>query len=69
MGNKIMAMVAAANMDPNVNEDPEKLDLQRHPKRRGPVALASQSLDEMGGDAQRRGCRRDPAACSRKCRQ
>ena len=32
-GDKIMAMVAAANMDPNANEDPEKLDLQRHPNR------------------------------------
>src|SRR5215469_6108531 len=32
-GDKIMAMVAAANMDPKANEDPEKLDLQRHPNR------------------------------------
>src|SRR5215831_15457689 len=32
-GDKIMAMVAAANMDPKSNEDPEKLDLQRHPNR------------------------------------
>jgi cytochrome P450 PksS len=32
-GDTIMAIVAAANMDPTVNEDPEKLDLQRHPNR------------------------------------
>ena len=32
-GEKIMAMVAAANMDPEANEDPEKLDLQRRPNR------------------------------------
>jgi cytochrome P450 PksS len=32
-GDKIMAMVAAANMDPSANEDPQKLDLQRHPNR------------------------------------
>jgi cytochrome P450 len=32
-GDKIMAMVAAANMDPKANKDPEKLDLQRHPNR------------------------------------
>ena len=32
-GDKIMAMVAAANMDPKANEDPEKLDLERHPNR------------------------------------
>jgi cytochrome P450 len=32
-GDKIMAMVAAANMDPKANEHPEKLDLQRHPNR------------------------------------
>jgi cytochrome P450 len=30
---KIMAMVAAANMDPKANENLEKLDLQRHPNR------------------------------------
>ena len=32
-GDKVMAMVAAANMDPMANEDPERLDLQRHPNR------------------------------------
>jgi cytochrome P450 PksS len=32
-GDKIMAMIAAANMDPKANEDPKKLDLQRHPNR------------------------------------
>jgi cytochrome P450 len=32
-GDKIMAMVAAANMDPKANENPERLDLQRHPNR------------------------------------
>ena len=32
-GDKIMAMLAAANMDPKANEEPEKLDLQRHPNR------------------------------------
>jgi cytochrome P450 len=32
-GDKIMVMVAAANADPKANEDPEKLDLQRHPNR------------------------------------
>jgi cytochrome P450 len=32
-GDKIMAMVAAANMDPKANEEPETLDLQRHPNR------------------------------------
>jgi cytochrome P450 len=32
-GERIMAMVAAANMDPDVNERPEKLDLQRRPNR------------------------------------
>ena len=28
-----MAMVAAANMDPMANVNPERLDLQRHPNR------------------------------------
>jgi cytochrome P450 len=32
-GDKIMAMLAAANMDPNAKDDPEKLDLHRHPNR------------------------------------
>jgi len=32
-GDKIMAMVAAANMDPDANETPEKLDLTRRPNR------------------------------------
>jgi cytochrome P450 PksS len=32
-GDKIMIMVAAANMDPQANEAPEKLDLRRHPNR------------------------------------
>jgi len=32
-GDKIMAMVAAANMDPHANEDPERLDLERKPNR------------------------------------
>src|SRR3954465_8640078 len=32
-GDKIMAMVAAANMDPDANEHPEKLDLSRRPNR------------------------------------
>jgi cytochrome P450 len=32
-GEKIMAMVAAANMDPEANEHPERLDLQRRPNR------------------------------------
>ncbi len=32
-GDKIMVMVAAANMDPQANEAPEKLDLRRHPNR------------------------------------
>jgi len=32
-GEKIMAMVAAANMDPEANEHPEQLDLQRRPNR------------------------------------
>ncbi len=32
-GERIMAMVAAANMDPAANEHPEKLDLERHPNR------------------------------------
>ena len=31
-GDRVMAMVAAANMDPEANEHPERLDLQRHPK-------------------------------------
>ena len=33
MGDKIMAMLAAANMDPNANPHPEKLDLERRPNR------------------------------------
>src|SRR5262245_25281709 len=32
-GDKIMAMLAAANMDPDANPRPEKLDLQRRPNR------------------------------------
>lgn len=32
-GEKIMAMLAAANMDPEVNEHPEQLDLERRPNR------------------------------------
>jgi cytochrome P450 len=32
-GDRIMAMVAAANMDPQANEHPEHLDLQRRPNR------------------------------------
>jgi cytochrome P450 len=32
-GEKIMAMLAAANMDPQANPDPERLDLQRKPNR------------------------------------
>src|SRR5262249_41525615 len=32
-GDRIMAMVAAANMDPLANEHPEQLDLQRRPNR------------------------------------
>jgi cytochrome P450 len=33
MGDKIMAMVAAANMDPGANVCPERLDLERRPNR------------------------------------
>src|SRR5215468_802802 len=32
-GDKIMAMLAAANMDPDANAHPEKLDLERKPNR------------------------------------
>ena len=32
-GDKIMAMLAAANMDPQANPNPERLDLQRKPNR------------------------------------
>jgi cytochrome P450 PksS len=32
-GEKIMAMLAAANMDPDANPLPEKLDLERRPNR------------------------------------
>jgi IS1 family transposase len=32
-GDKIMVMIAAANMDPKANDAPEKLDLERHPNR------------------------------------
>ena len=32
-GDKIMAMLAAANMDPDANPHPEKLDLERRPNR------------------------------------
>jgi cytochrome P450 len=32
-GDRIMVMVAAANMDPQVNEHPERLDLARRPNR------------------------------------
>jgi cytochrome P450 len=32
-GDKIMAMLAAANMDPDANSRPEKLDLERRPNR------------------------------------
>ena len=32
-GDRIMVMVAAANMDPQANEHPERLDLQRRPNR------------------------------------
>jgi cytochrome P450 PksS len=32
-GEKIMAMLAAANMDPDANDHPERLDLERHPNR------------------------------------
>ncbi len=32
-GEKVMAMLAAANMDPDANEQPERLDLERQPNR------------------------------------
>jgi cytochrome P450 len=32
-GEKIMAMLAAGNFDPQANEHPEKLDLERRPNR------------------------------------
>jgi cytochrome P450 PksS len=32
-GDKIMVMLAAANMDPRANPDPDRLDLQRKPNR------------------------------------
>jgi cytochrome P450 len=32
-GQKVMVMLAAANMDPRANPDPERLDLQRKPNR------------------------------------
>jgi cytochrome P450 len=32
-GDRIMAMIAAANADPEANEAPEMLDLERHPNR------------------------------------
>jgi cytochrome P450 PksS len=32
-GDKIMVMLAAANMDPQANPHPERLDLQRKPNR------------------------------------
>jgi cytochrome P450 len=32
-GDKIMAMLAAANMDPKANDHPERLDLERRPNR------------------------------------
>jgi cytochrome P450 PksS len=32
-GERIMAMVAAANMDPDANERPQELDLERRPNR------------------------------------
>jgi cytochrome P450 PksS len=32
-GDKIMAMLAAANMDPDANPHPERLDLERRPNR------------------------------------
>jgi cytochrome P450 len=32
-GDRIMAMLAAANLDPRANEHPERLDLQRRPNR------------------------------------
>jgi cytochrome P450 PksS len=32
-GDKVMAMLAAANMDPHANEHPERLDLERRPNR------------------------------------
>jgi cytochrome P450 len=32
-GDKIMAMLVAANMDPQANENPERLDLERRPNR------------------------------------
>ena len=32
-GEKVIAMLAAANMDPQANPDPERLDLQRKPNR------------------------------------
>jgi cytochrome P450 PksS len=33
MGEKIMPMLAAANLDPQANVNPEKLDLERRPNR------------------------------------
>ena len=32
-GDKIIAMLAAANLDPQANGHPEKLDLERKPNR------------------------------------
>ena len=32
-GDRVMAMIVAANLDPNANEHPERLDLERRPNR------------------------------------
>ena len=32
-GDRIMPMLVAANMDPQANDDPERLDVERHPNR------------------------------------
>ncbi|MCK1641947.1 cytochrome P450 [Bradyrhizobium sp. 157] len=32
-GDRVMAMIVAANLDPQANEDPERLDLERRPNR------------------------------------
>jgi cytochrome P450 len=44
-GDKIMAMLAAANMDPNANPHPEKLDLERRPNRH--LSFGTRQPNEM----------------------
>ena len=56
-GDRIMAMLAAANMDPEANENPEKLDPARHPNRHLSFGTEFISASAINSRASRRNAR------------